>query len=290
MGCCLSSLPLISVCASQFSCFLKWEEQQPSPQGQIVRIINKYKSGFPGSASGKEPSCQCRRCSRCGFDPWVRKIPWRRAWQPTPVLLPGESHRQRSLAGYSPSGSKQSDMTEMTEHTHMQSLTPQDACDFWADFLCKRKCVPWNVRHQIRAGIQTLQCFCELRVWQRLWVLLDILLAVRFLKKKNIYIVYTLRDRSDHLLADCWIKLVFISFGLWRNLSWIDLERVISLKFIKICSLKAMFPNLTTRLVKTTEILPLCGFGQILRVWKLILRNMEDVIEKKVQIPWGSEL
>ena len=109
-------------------------------------------------------------------------------------------------------------------------------------------------------------------------------------KKKYIYIVYTLRDRSDHLLADCWIKLVFISFGLWRNLSWIDLERVISLKFIKICSLKAMFPNLTTRLVKTTEILPLCGFGQILRVWKLILRNMEDVIQKKVQIPWGSEL
>ena len=51
-----------------------------------------------------------------------------------------------------------------------------------------------------------------------------------------------------------------------------------------------MFPNLTTRLVKTTEILPLCGFGQILPVWKLILRNMEDVIEKKVQIPWGSEL
>ena len=48
MGCCLSSLPLISVCASQFSCFLKGEEQQPSPQGQIVRIINKYKSGFPG--------------------------------------------------------------------------------------------------------------------------------------------------------------------------------------------------------------------------------------------------
>ena len=36
------------------------------------------------------------------FDPWVRKIPWRRAWQPTPVFLPGESHEQRSLAGNSP--------------------------------------------------------------------------------------------------------------------------------------------------------------------------------------------
>ena len=39
---------------------------------------------------------------RGGFDPWVGKIPWRRAWQPTPVFLPGESHGQRSLGGYSP--------------------------------------------------------------------------------------------------------------------------------------------------------------------------------------------
>ena len=39
---------------------------------------------------------------RHGFDPWVGKIPWRRAWQPTPVVLPGESHGQRSLAGYNP--------------------------------------------------------------------------------------------------------------------------------------------------------------------------------------------
>ena len=53
--------------------------------------------GFPGGASGKEPVCQCRRQKRRGFDPWVRKISWRRAWQPIPVLLPGEPHGQRSL-------------------------------------------------------------------------------------------------------------------------------------------------------------------------------------------------
>ena len=47
---------------------------------------------------------------------WVGKIPWGRAWQPTPVTLPGESHGQRSLAGYSPWGCKESDMTEATEH------------------------------------------------------------------------------------------------------------------------------------------------------------------------------
>ena len=48
------------------------------------------------------------------FDPWVGKIPWRRKWQPTPVFLPGESHGQRSLAGYSPWGCKESDTTEVT--------------------------------------------------------------------------------------------------------------------------------------------------------------------------------
>ena len=51
--------------------------------------------GFPGGASGKEPVSQCRRHKRCMFNPWVRKIPWRRAWQPTPVFLPGESHEHR---------------------------------------------------------------------------------------------------------------------------------------------------------------------------------------------------
>ena len=54
--------------------------------------------------------------TRCGFDPWVMKIPWRRAGQPTPVFLPGESHGQKSLVFYSPLGSKESDTTEETEH------------------------------------------------------------------------------------------------------------------------------------------------------------------------------
>ena len=55
--------------------------------------------GFEGGASGEEPTCQCRRNKRQGFDPWVGKIPWRRKRQPTPVFLPGESHGQRSLVG-----------------------------------------------------------------------------------------------------------------------------------------------------------------------------------------------
>ena len=56
---------------------------------------------------------------RCRLDPWVRKIPWRKALQPTPVLLPGKSHGQRSLAGCSPWGHKESDTTEqLCRHTH----------------------------------------------------------------------------------------------------------------------------------------------------------------------------
>ena len=62
--------------------------------------------GFPGGDSGKEPVCQCRRCRRCGFDPWIGKLPWRRRWQPSPVFLSEKSHGRRSLAGYSPQGRK----------------------------------------------------------------------------------------------------------------------------------------------------------------------------------------
>ena len=59
--------------------------------------------GLPWWLSGKESACQCRRCR---FNPWVRKIPWRRKWQPIPGSLPGKSHGQRSLTGYSPWGCK----------------------------------------------------------------------------------------------------------------------------------------------------------------------------------------
>ena len=65
---------------------------------------------FLGDTSSKEFACQCRRHKSHGFAPCVRKIPWRRKWQPTPVFLPGKSHGQRSLAGYSPWGHKESDM------------------------------------------------------------------------------------------------------------------------------------------------------------------------------------
>ena len=67
---------------------------------------------YLGLQSGIESACQRRRCKRCGFNRWVRRTPWSRKWQPTPVFLPGESRGQRSLAGYSSLGHKESDTTE----------------------------------------------------------------------------------------------------------------------------------------------------------------------------------
>ena len=70
----------------------------------LLILINISILGFPGGSSGKEPGCQCRRLKRCGFDPWVWKIPWRRAWQPTPVFLPGESPRTEQPGGLKSTG------------------------------------------------------------------------------------------------------------------------------------------------------------------------------------------
>ena len=92
--------------------------KNPSPQrigrsetGQQLlskKSVKYFKSGtqytgLPRWLRGKESSFQYRRCE---FDSWLEKIPWRRKQQPTPVFLPGKSHGQRSLAGYSSWGHK----------------------------------------------------------------------------------------------------------------------------------------------------------------------------------------
>ena len=77
----------------------------------------------------------CLQCRRPAFDTWVGKIPWRRAWQPTPVFLPGESPGHRSLVGCRLWGYTESDMTEVTWQQHQQQGFPggsdirQSACN-----------------------------------------------------------------------------------------------------------------------------------------------------------------
>ena len=83
------------------TCPRRWESTQWKSRSNWVY-------GLPWWLSGKESTCQCRRC---GFDPWVGEVPWRRKWQPNPVFLPGKFHGQRNLAGHSPWSCKDSDMT-----------------------------------------------------------------------------------------------------------------------------------------------------------------------------------
>ena len=77
----------------------------------------------------KEPPCQSRRHKRYRFDPWIGKIPWRRAWPPTPVSFPGESCGQRSLGGYSSQGCKESNTTEASQQQQVALAS-----------LCKEAC------------------------------------------------------------------------------------------------------------------------------------------------------
>ena len=74
---------------------------------------------FPGGASGKEPACRCRRHRNRGFDPWVRKIPWRRAWQPTPVFLPRESPWTEEHGGLHSIGSQKESILSKVQYSRV---------------------------------------------------------------------------------------------------------------------------------------------------------------------------
>ena len=97
-----------------YNFFFKWEKAQIYMANnnylQLYEVL-KHSEGLPRWLSSKESACKCKRYRRCGFDPQVGKIPWRRKWQPTPVFFPGKSHGQRSLTGYSPWGRRELDRT-----------------------------------------------------------------------------------------------------------------------------------------------------------------------------------
>ena len=78
----------------------------------IFACIHTNLPGLPRWLSVIELTCHCRRCRRWGVNPCVRKIPWSRKWQVSPVFLSGESHGERSLAGCHPWSCKESGMTE----------------------------------------------------------------------------------------------------------------------------------------------------------------------------------
>ena len=96
-------------------------------------------SSFLRWCSGKESTYQCRRHKRLEFDPWVRKIPWKRKRQPTPIFSPGKSHGQKSLAGYRPWGHR-------VRHDWVTAHTRKH----WGE-------ADSSVRQPVRSGVWTLK-------------------------------------------------------------------------------------------------------------------------------------
>ena len=94
---------------SLYGCFLFWYVQNCP-----LQIFHQY-SRVPRWHSGKESTCWCKRR---GSNPWVRKIPWRRTWQPTPVFLPGKFPWTEEPVGYSPWAAKIQMQLSNWAHTH----------------------------------------------------------------------------------------------------------------------------------------------------------------------------
>ena len=102
--------------------------------------------GFLGGTNGQVPACQCRRHKRCRFHPWVGKIRWRRAWQPTPVFLPGRSP-----------------WTE--EPGRLQSIGSQRVRHHWSDLACMH----WELKsREIPADIWVTQDY--LISWKSMYI------------------------------------------------------------------------------------------------------------------------
>ena len=113
--------------------------------------------GLPRWLSGKEFTFQCRRGKKCGFDPWVGKITWRRQWQPTPVFLPGESHGQRKPNGLQSVGLQRVRHDWATECACASILNKNDLMET----VSVRKAVLYGTEHR---RIDAFELWC----WRRL--------------------------------------------------------------------------------------------------------------------------
>ena len=104
-----------------------WASAVFRAQGCQSKRVHKYFQrvtewrGLPRWLNDEESACQCRRLRRPGFDLWVRKIPWRRKWRPTPIFLPGKSPGQKSLRGLQSVGSQRVRLAWVTEQQQQQN-------------------------------------------------------------------------------------------------------------------------------------------------------------------------
>ena len=92
--------------------------------------------GLPWQLSSKESACQCRRHA---LDPWIREIPWRRKWQPTPLFVHGEFHGQKGLVGYSPQGHKRAGQNLAAEQQQEVKSLKSRFLPGWRGGRCSRR-------------------------------------------------------------------------------------------------------------------------------------------------------
>ena len=121
---------------------------------------------FPDGSDSKASVCNVRQS---GFNPWVGKIPWRRKWQPPPVLLPGEFHGQRGLVSYRPWGHKESDTTEWLTHTHTHTHThvAWGISVLWPQIESRpQQWKPGNPNHYATGELPQGDLFSELENWE----------------------------------------------------------------------------------------------------------------------------
>ena len=150
---------------------------------------------FSVGASGKEPVCQSRRCKRRGFDPWVRKIPWRRAWQPIPVCLPGESHGQRSLLG-------------------LWSMGLQRVRHDWSDLACTCSDI-WTYFHMLSCHLSIFFCQVSVEIFCSFLMGLLILLLLTF--KSSLHI---LGNTPFFIICTCLLQIFSSSLWLVFSFFW----------------------------------------------------------------------
>ena len=108
--------------------------------GQVSRMLWCLESHI-----GSDSEESAGKYKKPGFDLWVRKIPWRREWQSTPVFLPGEFHGRRSLAAYGPGGHKELDMTEGLTLWLLSPSSLKARCYIWQAVSHENKYRVYNI-------------------------------------------------------------------------------------------------------------------------------------------------
>ena len=168
-------------------------------RGRIKK--HSWREASPGALVVKNPSASVGVCKRCRFDPWVGKIHWRRKWHPTPVFLPGKFHGQRSPAGYSPWGLKESDTTVGEKAKHYKEFWDLTICGFIV--VCSISRICWRILPKV--GTVGYSGYAEpfLRYLWNLWLSQHIKLATD--AKRDVPFGSVIA-----LLNTCWLSLPIV--------------------------------------------------------------------------------